>query len=143
VIATDVNILIFAMREDSHHHEICRRLIEKMIAGDEEYGVIDYVVFSFLRLVTNSRVFETPTPLENALSFADMFRNQRNARVIVPRSRHWSIFNDLCQSASARGDLITDAWLAALAIEHDALWLSTDRDFARFPDLRWRNPLDA
>lgn len=76
-----------------------------------------------------------------ALAFADALRAQTNAVIVSPGSRHWQIFEGLCVAAGAKGDLVPDAYLAALAIESGCEWITTDRDFSRFPGLRWRHPL--
>lgn len=92
--------------------------------------------------MTHPRIFAPPTPIPTALAFADGLRNHPNAVVIAPGERHWSIFRRLCAQASARGNLVPDAYLAALAIESGSEWITDDGDFARFPGLRWRRPLD-
>jgi uncharacterized protein len=101
------------------------------------------VLSGFLRVVTHPRVFAAPTPIETALAFADALRGHRNAVVIAPGARHWDIFTELCRAAEAKGNLVPDAYLAALAIESGSDWITADRGFARFPRLRWRHPLDG
>ena len=81
------------------------------------------------------------TWLDAALGFVHAFRTQPNAVMIFPGLRHWGIFQRLCREAGAKGNLVPDAWLAALAIESGCEFVTTDRDFARFPELRWRHPL--
>jgi uncharacterized protein len=95
----------------------------------------------FIRVATNPRVFDPPAPIEKALEFAAALRTQPNAVRVAPGDRHWSIFDALCRSSGARGNLVADAYLAALAIEIGAEWITTDRDFSRFAGLRWRHPL--
>ena len=82
-----------------------------------------------------------PSPLSSALAFVDALLNQPNAVVLRPGARHWAIFSSLCRAAEARGNLVADAYHAALAIEHGCEWITTDRDYARFTGLRWRHPL--
>ena len=101
----------------------------------------DLVLSGFLRVVTHPRVFDPPSSLGDALSFASTLREQPHCVRLEPGPRHWEIFRELCQSAGARGDLIPDAYLAALAIESGSQWMTTDRDFSRFPGLDWRHPL--
>jgi hypothetical protein len=91
--------------------------------------------------VTLPRVFTPPSPIRSALDFVRQVREQPNCCIIAPGSRHWQIFTDLCQSLSAAGNLIPDVWFAALAIESDCEWVTTDRDYERFPGLRHRHPL--
>ena len=95
----------------------------------------------FLRIVTHPRLFKTRSDLESALSFVQTVRDQPNAVVVAPGPRHWGLFLETCRASEARGNLIPDAFLAALAIETGSELITTDRDFARFPGLRWRHPL--
>jgi uncharacterized protein len=88
------------------------------------------------------RVFDPPSPLEDALRFVERIKRLRNYVEIRPGPRHWDIFVNLCRCANARGNLVPDAYLAALAIESGSEWITTDRDYGRFPDLRWRDPLE-
>ena len=101
----------------------------------------DLVLSGFVRVTTHPRVFREPTPLESALSFAAEVRDRSNCVVVSPGERHWEIFSRLCREAGAKGNLVRDAYLAALAQEWGCEWITTDRDFARFPGLRWRHPL--
>ena len=94
----------------------------------------------FLRVVTHPRVFRQPTPLAQATAFCNTLRSQPNATLVIPGPRHWQIFTDLCLEAGARGNLIPDAYLAALAIETGAEWVTADGDFRRFRGLRLRHP---
>jgi len=133
----DVNVLVYAFRADAPVHAAYRAWVESLVGSDEAYGVSDHVLAGFLRVVTHPRVFHPPTPL----AFAHAFRDRANALPVAPGARHWSIFTRLCRDGDARGNLVPDAWLAALAIESGCELVTTDRDFARFPGLRWRHPL--
>ena len=93
-------------------------------------------------MLTHPRVLDPPTPFDRALEFVEALRAQPNAVLLQPGPRHWDIFASLCKTAGAKGNLVADAYHAALAIEHGCEWISTDRDYARFPGLRWRHPLD-
>jgi toxin-antitoxin system PIN domain toxin len=137
----DVNVLVYAYREDAPGHRDFKRWLDGAVGADEAYAVSDQVLSGFLRVVTHPRVFHPPTPLEEALAFADAFRGQPNAVPVVPDVRHWDLFTRLCRDAGARGNLIPDAWLAAIAIESGCEFITTDRDYARFAGLRWRHPL--
>ena len=137
----DVNILVYAHREDAAHHERSRAWLEAAMAGAETLGVSDTVLSGFVRVVTHPRVFQTPSPLDLALDFAERLRSSPSAVRVSPGERHWSIFTDLCRRANAKGNLVPDAWLAALAIETGGEWITTDREFARFPGLRWKSLL--
>ena len=96
----------------------------------------------FLRVVTHPKVFTRPTPLSQALAFCETLRSQPNAALLSPGPRHWGIFAGLCAGADARGNLIPDAYFAALAIETGSEWITTDGDYRRFRGLRVRHPLD-
>ncbi len=102
------------------------------------------VVFSgFLRVVTHPRIFSPPTPLVQALALVEALRSRPNFVPVAPGSRHWDLFVRLCGDANAKGPLVPDAYLAALAIESGCEWITADRDFARFPGLRWRHPFQG
>ena len=110
--------------------------------SESAYGVSDLVLSGFLRVVTNPRVFDTPMPIDRALSAADAVRSRPNCVLIAPSDRHWEIFSRLCREAGVKGNLVPDAYFAALAIESGSEWITTDRDYSRFPGLSWRHPLD-
>jgi toxin-antitoxin system PIN domain toxin len=141
VLLPDVNVLVYAHREDTPDHSRLRSWLQDVVNGPEAFGLSDLVLSGFLRVVTHPRVFANPTPLERALEFADVLRSAPNCVRLDPGARHWEIFRGLCQDANARGNLVPDAWFAALAIESGSEWITTDRDYARFPGLRWRHPL--
>ncbi|MGH2829103.1 MAG: TA system VapC family ribonuclease toxin, partial [Actinomycetota bacterium] len=101
----------------------------------------DLVLSAFVRVVTHPAIFTPPTDIETALYSAERLRDQPNSVMVEPGPRHWSIFSRLCKEAGVRGSLVPDAFLAAVAIESGSEWITTDRDFARFPGLRWRHPL--
>ena len=142
MILPDVNVLVYAHREECERHIEYRRWLEELWAAPSTFGISDLVLSSCLRILTHPRVFAMPTPVELALRYVNQIRQQSNCIVISPGARHWTIFSNLCHKTRARGNLVTDAYLAALAIESGAEWVTTDRDFARFPGLNWRHPLD-
>jgi hypothetical protein len=137
----DVNVLVYAFREDAPSHAEYRGWLEALAASDEAFAVSDQVLAGFLRIVTHPKVFHPPAPLDAALAFVAAVREQPNAVPVAPGPRHWEIFRRICQESGAKGNLIPDAWLAALAIEQGCELITTDRDYARFPGLRWRHPL--
>jgi hypothetical protein len=141
VILTDVNVLLYAHRVDAPDHAAYFEWLQRSLAADEPFGIAEIVLSGFLRIATHPRVFNPPTPLPAALQFVADIRDGDNSILIAPGERHWSIFVDLLERAGARGNLVPDAYLAALAIESGCEWISTDRDFARFKGLRWRHPL--
>jgi toxin-antitoxin system PIN domain toxin len=138
----DVNILVYAHRLESERHDRYRSWLDGARRGDEPLGLADVVLSGFLRIVTNPRAFRKPTPLDRALEFVEALRLGTASIPIAPGERHWPIFTNLCRRADAIGNRIPDAYLAALAIENSATWITADRGFARFPGLRWRHPLD-
>jgi toxin-antitoxin system PIN domain toxin len=137
----DVNVLLYAHRADTPHHTVVRPWLEARLARPEPFGYSDLVASSFLRIVTHPKVFSPPTPLQSAIHFLNTIRRRENCTLISPGNRHWEIFLELCRESGAKGNLIPDAWLAALAIESGCEWVSTDGDYARFPGLKRHNPL--
>lgn len=134
-------MLVYAHRRDSHDHDAYRGWLESAINSDAAYGISDLVVSGFIRVVTHPRVFKRPSTLGDALAFASQLRDQPNRVVVSPGSAHWRIFSRLCSEANAKGNLVPDAFYAALAIEHSCEWITTDGDFSRFKGLKWRHPL--
>jgi uncharacterized protein len=138
----DVNVLVYAHRIDAVDHDRYRRYLEGLVNGPASFGLIDLVLSGFLRVVTHPRIFKTPTPLDEALGFVSALRARPNAVRVGPGARHWDRFTSLVAASRAKGNLVADAYLAALAIESGNEWITTDRDYARFPGLRWRHPLE-
>lgn len=140
MILCDVNVLVYAYRTEAPQHERYDPWLRETIESEQAYGVSELVLSRFLRIVTHPRGMTTPAPIASALAFAEALRSQPNAVPLAPGPRNWGIFERLCRDANATGNLVPDAYLAALAIEHGAELITTDRDFARFPGLRWRTP---
>ena len=139
----DVNVLVYANREEAVNHAAYRSWLAEVIQSDQAYGMADIVLSGFLRIVTHPKVLNPPCDTAAALDFVEKVRHQPNCVHIAPGPRHWEIFTRLCQNAGAKGNLVPDAYLAALAIESGSRWITTDRDFSRFPGLNWRHPLDG
>jgi toxin-antitoxin system PIN domain toxin len=137
----DVNVLIYAHREDSREHEAYAVFIKELVEGPSAFGLSEAVLSGFVRVVTNPKVFKQPTPVATALAFCDSLRRRPQAVILRPGERNWQIFQQLCLGLYTKGKLVADAWHAALAIEHGCEWISTDADFARFPALNWSHPL--
>jgi len=138
----DVNVLIYAHRPDAtDDHKEYAAFLTELATGDEAFGLSEAVLSGFVRIVTNRKIFEEPTPIKTALEFCDSLRARPQACVLNPSERNWEIFKKLCIGIPAKGKLVADAWHAALAIEYDCEWISTDSDFARFKSLNWRHPL--
>jgi toxin-antitoxin system PIN domain toxin len=142
LILPDVNVLVYAHREDSANHAAYRAWLERVVNGDEAYGIADLVLSGFVRVVTHTKVFNKPSALADALAFADQLREQPNSVRVEPGPRHWELFLRLCTEIGAKGNLIPDAYLAAMAMESGCEWITTDRDYSRFAGLRWRHPLE-
>ena len=141
MILPDVNVLVYAHREDAPGHDAYREWLETTINAESAFGLSDLVVSGFLRVVTHPRVFARPSSLSDAMEFAEALRGCSNRVAVSPGPEHWRIFGRLCREADAKGNLVPDAFFAALAIERGCEWITTDRDFARFAGLRWRHPL--
>lgn len=135
-----MNILVYAFRPEAVEHERARVWLSGAIEGDETFGLSDLVLSGFLRIVTHRRAFSPPATTDEAFDFVETLRGQPHAVIVNPGPRHWDIFSRLCRDVEARGNLVPDAYLAALAIESGSEFITTDRDFARFPGLRWRHP---
>lgn len=141
MIVPDVNVLIYAFRDDQPDHRRYREWLTGALAADEPVALPGCVLSGFMRIVTNPRVFAPATPPDEAARYVEALRLAPAA--VTPRlgESHVTTFLRLCVEVNAKGNLVSDAFLAAIAIELDALLLTTDRDFARFPGLRWRHPL--
>lgn len=139
----DVNVLVYAHRSDVVDHELYRTWLDSARRGPEPLGVPDVVASGFLRVVTHPRVFAEPTPVTAAVAFLDALKSAPAVVWVGPGPRHWEVFVDLCTRTGARGNGVPDAYLAALAIEQGATWVSADRGFAGTPGLRWVHPLEA
>ncbi|MBA3248777.1 MAG: type II toxin-antitoxin system VapC family toxin [Geodermatophilaceae bacterium] len=141
MVLPDVNILVYAFRPDATDHERYRDWLQDVVDGPAAFGCSDFVLSGFLRIVTHPRVFASPDSLEAASAFVSAVRDQPHCVPVSPGPRHWDLFLQLGRAVGAQGNLVPSAYLAALAIESGCEWITTDRDFARFPGLRWRYPL--
>jgi toxin-antitoxin system PIN domain toxin len=140
VVLLDVNVLVGAMRSDAPRHAIMRGALEALRASPEPFALCDPVLSGTLRILTHPRVFTPPTPMPDALHFVHVLRASPNALMLAPGPRHWALFVELLERAPAAGNLVSDAWIGALAMEHGCDVLSDDADFARLPGVRWRRP---
>jgi toxin-antitoxin system PIN domain toxin len=140
VILLDVNVVLAAHREDHPHFGVARPWLERTLAARAPFSVSELVAGSFLRIATNSRIFSLPTPLSDAFAYLRALRNQPSHALLGPGPMHLQLLERLCDEADAKGDLIPDAQLAAIAVEHACELVSFDRDFARFAELRWTLP---
>jgi len=140
VILPDVNVLIYSFRREGPHHETCRRWLAGIVAGDERFGVSPMALSAVVRITTNPQAFRMPSATEEAFGFCNDILRLPHCEIVEPGERHWDIFRRLCVETKTRGPRVTDAWFAALAIESGCEWITLDRDFARFPGLKWRVP---
>ncbi|HSB18185.1 MAG TPA: type II toxin-antitoxin system VapC family toxin [Bryobacteraceae bacterium] len=141
MIVIDANILLYAYDSTSTHHTRARRWIERVLSGGTPVGVPWQTATAFLRIVTNPRLPGDRFTLDRAARIVDQWYEQPNVRLLAPGEGHWAILRRVMIDGQARGPLVTDAQLAALTIEYGGVLHTTDRDFARFPGLRWTNPL--
>lgn len=142
MIIPDVNVLVYAAREDAERHTEYRAWLQSTLAQQEPVGLSELVLSSVVRVLTHPRVFDPPTPLNDALAYVDALRRQPRVLSLRSGERHWELFTQLCETGNTRGNLVADAYHAALAIEVGGEFITTDRDFARFRQLRWRHPLE-
>ncbi len=142
MVLLDVNVLVYAFREDMPGHVRYKKYLEDMLNSSSAFGLCDLVCSGFLRIVTHPRIFDPPSTLDRAIAFVEVLRSASNMVLLAPGKLHWSIFMDLCRQAKAKGNLIPDAYFAALAIESGSTWVTTDRDYMRFPGLKWQHPLE-
>ena len=143
MLLIDHNVLVYVHREDAPNHQGYFDWFNDLAHSDQPFAIPDLVFSGFLRVVTHPRVFSPPSHISAALAFSNDIRSQPNCVSISAGPRHWDIFTRLCQEADARGNLVPDAYLAALAIESGSEFATTDRDFNRFPGLRLVHPLAA
>ena len=137
----DINVLIYAHREDAPEHDKYAGWLTSLVEGAAPFALSSVTLGGFLRIVTNPRIFQAATPMELALAFCRQLMARPTAAFLQPGARHWAIMVDLIERSGVRGAMVSDAYLAALAIEHGCQLVTTDSDFARFPSLRWRHPL--
>jgi uncharacterized protein len=137
----DINILIHAHDEHSARHDAARHWWNGVLSGGEPIGLPWVVILGFVRLTTNRSVFANPWSVDAALAVVAGWLRHSNVRILDPTPGHFELLSRLLRAVGTGGNLTTDAHLAALAIEHGYTLCSTDSDFARFPDLSWKNPL--
>jgi len=141
VILIDANILVYAVNKDAPQHARAKSWLEKAISGTETIGIPWTVLLAFLRLTTRPGLFRDPLRIGQAFDLIDFWLEQTSVSIIHPGPRHGAIMRELLEPLGTGGNLTSDAHLAALALEHRAELCSSDRDFQRFPGLKWRNPL--
>lgn len=140
MLLVDVNVLVGAMRRDAPRHRVMHDALTTLREGPHPFALCDPVLSGALRILTHPRVFSPPTPCAEAARFVRIVRDSPNAVLLTPGQRHWELFLGLVEQRPAAGNLVSDAWIAALALEHGCTVLSDDVDFARFPGVPWRRP---
>lgn len=138
----DANVLLYAVNEADGKHEAARRWLDGALGGTETIGFAWPVVLAFVRLSTRMGLFPRPLPVSAALEIAGGWLAQPNAVVPSPTTRHFDLLAGLLTGLGAGGNLVSDAHLAALALEHNATVITYDSDFARFGGVRWQPPSD-
>lgn len=142
MILPDVNVLVYAYRREAEEHEAYAAWITRLVAGQDELALVDHCLVGFLRIVTNPRILADPAPISDALAFVDRLRNARRGYPIAASTATWAVFAaHVAQDRGIRGNLVPDAYLAALAASHGCRLATADRGFARFPDLKFFNPV--
>ena len=140
MILPDVNVLVYAFRTEVRHHAICRSWLRGVILGSEQFALSPMALAAVVRITTDHRIYAESSSLDDALGFCDDLLEQPHCQVVEPGPRHWEIFKRLSLETDTRGRRVTDTWYAALAIEWGCEWITFDRDYARFPGLKWRVP---
>lgn len=141
MILVDANILLYAEDKLNPHHEKAREWWDGQLSGCSVICLCWEVLSAFVRIGTNPRIFEHPLALAQAITRVQSRLDQPCTRIVRPTEGHWNMFQRLLTEGQALANLVTDAHLAALAIEHGCVLVSTDSDFSRFPKLKWINPL--
>lgn len=136
----DVNVLIYAFREDARYHAPSYSWLTKTADSGRQFCVSTLALAALVRITTASTLADGRSAVAEAFAFCDALLARSNCLQVEPGARHWAIFQDLCKNATLNGKRTTDAWYAALAIEHGCEFITYDSDFARFPGLRWRRP---
>lgn len=142
MILADVNLLLYAHHATGPHHLAAKRWWATVMMGSEPVGIAWIVVLAFVRMSTSRHIYSKALSVDETISIVDDWFEAAVTELVHPTPRHWTVLREQLRAGQAGGNLTTDAHLAALAIEHGATLYSTDRDFTRFPGLKFVNPLD-
>jgi hypothetical protein len=142
VIVLDANLLLYAIDSTALRHKESRVWLEKVLSGSEIVGLPWQTIYAFLRISTDARISDDRLPMRSAISIVQQWLDRPQVRTLAPAENHWILLQTMLTEGQAKGPLTTDAQLAAITIEHGGILHTTDRDFARFPGLRWTNPLE-
>jgi toxin-antitoxin system PIN domain toxin len=143
MILVDANLLLYAEDSLSEHHQAARAWWDEQLSGADPVCLSWPVLKAFLRIGTNARLHQRPLTLKEACERVQSWFEQPCVRLIQPTDQHWVLFQQMLSEGNAVGNLVSDAHLAALAVEHNCVLHSTDADFARFPSLKWTNPISS
>ncbi len=141
MILVDANLLLYAYHPQSNQHEPSKAWLEGILSGSELVRFAWLTIWAFLRISTNPRAFERPLTNTEAETAVASWLSQPQVGILEPGERHWDILQGLIRTGQTVGPLIMDTVLASIALEHGAVLHTTDRDFSRFPGLKWTNPL--
>ena len=141
MILVDTNILLYAEDRLSPRHEEARQWWDAQLSGESPVCLCWSILTSFIRVSTNRQIFKKPLTMKQAIMRVQSWIDQPCVRLIHPTESHWQIFQIMLLEGQTMANLVVDAHLAALAIEHGCILYSTDSDFSRFPKLKWKNPL--
>lgn len=142
MILPDVNTLVFAYRRESERHDEYHHWLQTALTGPEDLALADHCLAGFLRIVTNPRIYLDPAPSSDAAAFVDRLRYSPKARLVAATSATWELLDDwIASDGGIRGNLVPDAYLAALAVSHGCRLATADRGFARFERLEFFDPL--
>ena len=142
MILVDANLPLYAEDSLSPHHEAAREWWHARLSGSEAVALCWPVITAFIRIATNPRIHRRPLTADEAMARVQSWLDQPCVRIVHPTEEHWALFQQMLRRGRATANLVADAHLAALALEHDSEFNSTDSDFARFPGLKWKNPID-
>lgn len=142
MIIPDANLLLYAYDSDSPFHKLSARWWSKLLSSNEPVGLCSVVIFSFLRLATHPKAFTRPMTARDATKRIQAWIDRPNVRVLYPGPRHFAMVCTLLETAGTAGNLVSDAQIAALALEYAAEIHTADSDFARFKGIKWSNPLN-
>lgn len=141
MILPDINILVYAHRPESPWHSKAKKIVESWGNSLSPFALCSFVCAGFLRIVTNHRIFQDPTSLDEAVAFVEDLKALENCRIVEPQGRHWMILKKILRENTVTANLVSDAYLAAITIENGCTLLTQDSDFRRFQELdcRWLN----
>lgn len=144
MILPDVNVLVYAYRREAEDHDAYAAWLTALVAGQDELALVDHCLTGFLRIVTNPRILADPAPISDALTFVDRLRDARRGRPVAATRATWDVLaGHISEDRGIRGNLVPDAYLAALAVSHGCRLATADRGFGRFPGLEFFDPVAA